>query len=326
MPKHYTFNSNTLSYETVSIPIKARVVRLLAGVAVGIMVSTIIVYAVSYFFETPRTIVIQQQNDALRMKYDFLMQHFRKANDEINNLLLRDNNVYRSIFEADIIPLQVRESGIASAGSYEKLLANKQTAMVAEALMLMDKIIKKAYVQSKSFDEITIYAHEKEQLMLCIPYIQPVNIANKKIHISALYGLRVDPIFRIQRMHNGIDFAGPVGTPIYTTGNGVIEEARFSIYGFGNTIVVNHGFGHKTRYAHLSDVKVREGDKVARGQVIGLMGNTGKSTGSHLHYEVLLKGYAVNPINFFNDDIDDKEYDKIIEALRGNTKGLGTDF
>ncbi len=326
LAKHYVYNHETLSYEAMNIPFKVRLRQLLVYLLVGIALSTTAVYIFSYFFETPRTVIMRQQNDELQMKYEFLMQRFRQTDDALTELLQRDNKVYRSIFEADIIPLPVRESGMNGAGRYEKLLANPQTKVVAEASLLMDKITKKAYIQSKSFDEIGDYARQKELMIECIPSIQPLNLADSRIRISALYGYRVDPIYRVQQMHDGIDFAGPMRTPIYATGNGRVIDAAYSFHGYGNMIIVDHGFGYKTRYAHLSEIKVKRGDVVTRGNVIALLGNTGKSTGPHLHYEVLHKGSAVNPINFFSNDITAEEYNKIIEALSGGTTGLATDY
>ncbi|MDR2937324.1 MAG: M23 family metallopeptidase [Prevotellaceae bacterium] len=326
MARRYIYNEDTLSYEAVSIPIGAQLRRLLAYTLLGVALSTAAVYLFSYFFETPRSILLHRQNDELQLKYAFLMQRFRQTDATLTELLLRDNKVYRSVFEADIIPLSVREAGMNGAGRYEQLLAAPQTKVVAEASLLMDKITKKAYVQSKSFDEVSGYAHQKEQMMLCIPSIQPLNIAHRRVRISALYGPRIDPVYHVPRFHDGIDFAGPMGTPIYATGDGVVTTASYNLHGYGNLVFVDHGFGYRTRYAHLSEIKVQRGQKVKRGQPVGLMGNTGKSTGPHLHYEVLHRQHAVNPINFFGNDVSAEEFNKIIEALSGKTEGLATDY
>jgi murein DD-endopeptidase MepM/ murein hydrolase activator NlpD len=317
MAKHYTFNPHTLSYEILGIPFKVRIYRIALAVALGCVLSTIAIYVFSYFFETPRAALMRQRNEELQIKYEFLLQHFRQTDDELNELMQRDNKVYRSIFEADPIPLSVRESGMGGIKRYEKLLADTQTEHAAKALIFMDKITKKVYIQSKSFDEISEYVREKEEMIFCIPSIQPLNLSDPKVHFSSGYGWRSDPFFHIQTFHRGLDFGGPKGTPIYATGNGKVEKAEFSMGGYGNIVIINHGFGYHTRYAHLSEIKVRKGDKIMRGQLIGLMGNTGlRSTGTHLHYEVRFKGEDVNPINFFNIDISEKEYNKIIQALK----------
>ncbi len=326
LAKRYIYNEKTLSYEVVSIPLKVRLRQLLVYTLVGTALSTAAVYTFSHFFETPRTVIMRRQNEDLQLKYAFLMQRSRQTDAQLTELLQRDNKVYRSIFETDEIPISVRETGMSGAGRYELLLGNPQTRVVAEASLLMDKITKKAYIQSKSFDEVSDYAHQKEQMIVCIPSIQPLNISDPKIRISALYGYRSDPIYRVLKFHDGVDFAGPVGTPIYASGNGIVKEAKFNYHGYGNMVIVDHGFGYKSRYAHLSAINVSVGDTVTRGQVVALLGNTGKSTGPHLHYEVIYKDNAVNPINFFGDDIGAEEFEKIMEALSGRTEGLATDY
>ncbi|MDR3189000.1 MAG: M23 family metallopeptidase [Prevotellaceae bacterium] len=317
MAKHYTFNPHTLSYEILGIPFKVRIYRIALSIALACTLSTIAIYVFSHFFETPRAALIKQRNEELQMKYDFLLNRFRQTDDELNELMHRDNKVYRSIFEADPIPLSVREAGMGGVKSYEKLLANAQTERAAKALILMDKIMKKVYIQSKSFDEIIEYVRDKEEMIFCIPSIQPINISNPKVRFSSSYGWRPDPFFKVQTFHHGLDFAGPIGTPIYAAGSGKVEKAEFNRGGYGNMVLIDHGFGYQTRYAHLSDIKVQKGEKVTRGQLIGLLGNTGgRSTGPHLHYEVLFKKQDVNPINFFTTDISEEEYNKIIKALK----------
>ncbi|MDR0711972.1 MAG: M23 family metallopeptidase [Prevotellaceae bacterium] len=316
MAKHYTFNPQTLSYEILGISLGVRIRRILAGAALACALSTVAIYVFSYFFETPRTAFMRWQNEALQIKYDFLLQRFRQTDSELNELMHRDNKVYRSIFEADPIPLSVRESGMGGIKRYEALLANAETEQAAKALMLMDKIAKKVYIQSKSFDEIAGHVREKEEMVFCIPSIQPLNLMDAKVHFSSGYGWRSDPFFHVKKFHHGLDFGGPEGTPIYATGSGKVEKAEFNGGGYGKMVLIDHGFGYHTRYAHLSEIKVQKGEKITRGQIVGLMGNTGNSRGTHLHYEVLLRNEPVNPINFFNADLNEVEYNKIIQHLQ----------
>ncbi|MDR1416950.1 MAG: M23 family metallopeptidase [Prevotellaceae bacterium] len=263
---------------------------------------------------------MRQQNEELQIKYDFLLQRLRQTDNELNDLMHRDNSVYRSIFEADPIPLPMRESGIGNMGHYEKLLADVQMEQMARTLIFMDKIAKKVYVQSKSFDEIAAYAREKEEMIFCIPSIPPINLSDPKVHFSSGYGWRSDPFYHVQKFHHGIDFGGPEGTLIYAAGSGRVEKAEFNWGGYGNMVLIDHGFGYHTRYAHLSAINVEKGEKITRGQIVGLMGNTGgRSTGTHLHYEVLFKNKDVHPINFFNNDVSEEEYNKIIKALKEDT-------
>jgi murein DD-endopeptidase MepM/ murein hydrolase activator NlpD len=328
LAKYYIYNKTTLSYEVVHVPLVVRLRRMALYMLLGVALSTMAVFVASYFFETPRTAIIQRQNEELQIKYALLIQRFRQTDAVLTELMQRDNKVYRSIFEADIIPLSVRESGMGGVGRYESLLADPQTKIVAEASLLMDKITKKAYIQSKSLDEISGYAYHMELMIECIPRIQPLNLSNPRVRVSAPFGPRIDPIYRSMGMHEGIDLAGPVGMAVYATGNGRVSIARYdySTYGYGNVVEIDHGFGYKTRYAHLSIIKVTLGEEVKRGQLIAFSGNTGKSTGPHLHYEVRYKERPVNPINFFSDDISAEEFNKIIEALSGETVGLGTDY
>jgi murein DD-endopeptidase MepM/ murein hydrolase activator NlpD len=187
---------------------------------------------------------------------------------------------------------------------------------MAKTLIFMDKITKKVYIQSKSFDEVAAYAREKEEMIFCIPSIQPINLSDSKVHFSGGYGWRSDPFYHVQKFHHGIDFGGPEGTSIYAAGSGRVEKAEFNWGGYGNMVLIDHGFGYHTRYAHLSAINVEKGETVTRGQIVGLMGNTGRSKGTHLHYEVLFKNKDVNPINFFNNDVSEEEYNKIIKALK----------
>jgi murein DD-endopeptidase MepM/ murein hydrolase activator NlpD len=319
LAKQFVYNPDTLSYEALHIPLRVYAGRFLLVLAAGMVLSTAAIYAFSYFFETPRTVLMRKENEELLFNLDLLLHDLNQTNDALNNLAQRDDKVYRAIFGADPVPLAVRESGMGISGSHEQLLANPSTVQLAEALMLVNKTTKKAYIQSISFDEIAEYAQEKEQMMLCIPYISPVNISDSRVIVkTSSYGWRSDPFYHTRTFHKGLDFGCPVGTPIYATGNGKVESAGFNLGGFGNMALIDHGFGYHSRYAHLSEIKVRVGDKVQRGQVVGLSGNTGRSKGPHLHYEVLLKNTPVDPINFFNEDVG-KEYDKIIDALMENS-------
>ena len=184
--------------------------------------------------------------------------------------------------------------------------------MVVNTAQRIDILTSQLYVQSKSFDDIYEMAKNKSEMLSCIPAIMPVK--NVDIYrISSHYGQRTDPFYKVTKFHNGIDFSGPEGIGIYASGDGTVIKVERNKSGYGNNIIIDHGYGYKTRYAHLKDIKVKKGSKVKRGQEIGTMGNTGKSTAPHLHYEVLKNNKAVNPINFFFNDITPEEYDKILE-------------
>jgi murein DD-endopeptidase MepM/ murein hydrolase activator NlpD len=323
---NYNYNDSTLSYEIESVPLKKKLRRLVLWLTGSMAASTVVIMLMSHYMDTPRTLLLRRQIDALQVKYAGLTMLLQDKDNALNQLMLRDNSVYRSIFEVPQIPISMRE------GKYEQIVASishditQNSDMMWKLSSLLERVTQKAYIQSKSFDEISSLAQQKEQMIVSIPSIQPVNISDRRIHISAVYGYRRDPIFRTEtRMHDGIDFAGPIGMPVYVTGNGRVITAEYNFNGYGNHVVVSHGFGYETRYAHLSRINVHVGDIVTRGGIIGALGNTGKSTGPHLHYEVRYHGRPVNPINFFADDVNSAEYNKIIRALQGELSG-GTEF
>lgn len=240
-------------------------------------------------------------------------------NDKIDNLDLllaeledRDDNIYRMIFEAEPIPSSVRKAGYGGSNRYLALDGYVNSEMVVNTAKRIDVLSSQLYVQSKSFDEIYDMAKNKSEMLSCIPAIMPVK-GTDIYRISSHYGHRTDPFYKVTKFHGGIDFSGPVGTGIYATGDGVVSKVEKNKSGYGNNIIVDHGYGYKTRYAHLHSFSVKKGDKVKRGQEIGKMGNTGKSTAPHLHYEVIKNNKAINPINFFYNDITPEEYDKILE-------------
>jgi murein DD-endopeptidase MepM/ murein hydrolase activator NlpD len=240
-------------------------------------------------------------------------------NDKIDNLDLllgemqdRDDNIYRMIFEAEPIPSSVRKAGYGGSNRYIALDGYVNTDMVVNIAKRIDVLSSQLYVQSKSFDEIYEMAKNKTEMLSCIPAIMPVKKTDI-YRISSHYGQRTDPFYKVTKFHGGIDFSGPVGLGIYSTGDGVVVKVEKNKSGYGNNVLIDHGYGYKTRYAHLHTIKVKKGEKVKRGQEIGTMGNTGKSTAPHLHYEVIKNNKTVNPINFFYNDITPEEYDKILE-------------
>lgn len=226
---------------------------------------------------------------------------------------LRDDKLYRPIFELTSIPSMIREAGYGGARQYEELKGLTTSNLMIETFTKLDKLSRKLYVQSKSFDTVSKLAKNKEKMIAAMPAIQPISL-DDFTRISDYFGYRRDPFNGTRRMHNGMDFTGPVGTDIYATGEGVVEEAGYNLYGYGNRVIINHGYGYKTIYAHLHKVKVKAGDKVKRGEVVGTLGNTGRSTGPHLHYEVRLNNNPKNPMNYYFNDITAEQYDEMVEV------------
>jgi murein DD-endopeptidase MepM/ murein hydrolase activator NlpD len=230
----------------------------------------------------------------------------------IGQLQETDDNLYRTIFEAEPIPATLREGGVGGVNRYKELEGYNKSDIVIETTKRLDKIRKKIYIQSKSFDDLIVLANKKEEMLGAIPAILP--ISNKDLTRTASgYGPRVHPIYKIIKFHSGMDFTAPSGTEIYATGNGVIAYVNSSKRGLGNHIIINHGYGYSTIYAHLDSFNVRSGQKVERGDVIGFVGSTGTSVAPHLHYEIKLNGRNVDPVNYYFNDLTPEEYERMIE-------------
>jgi murein DD-endopeptidase MepM/ murein hydrolase activator NlpD len=309
----YRFNPETLTFDIVAIPLKTRFAKGFVTFLIGFAIASVFMVIYGLFFDTPKSHNLRRQNGELRVKYELLNKQFDEANRILTDLQERDNTVYRSIFELDIIPEQVREAGlINSAKKYANLAGYENSDVLIGMSEKLDMLTKKVYLQSKSFDQVAVLAKNKEKMMLCVPAINPVAFKGR-LRLMENFGGRIDPVYHRWAYHEGVDISGPQGTPIYATGDGTIDLTEYSFRGYGNQVLISHGFGYHTRYAHLSKVLVAPGQKVKRGEIIGLMGNTGKSTGSHLHYEVIVRGRPVNPVNYLSRDMELDEYESIID-------------
>lgn len=310
--KKYIFNPQTLEYEEYKTSRKRKFWSVVLYLLSTSVTAFLIVVLIQNFFGSPTERMQAREIEYLKLQYDIM-------NDKIDNLDLllgeledRDDNIYRMIFEADPIPSSVRRAGYGGSNRYMVLDGYVNSDMVVNTAKRIDVLTSQLYVQSKSFDDIYEMAKNKSEMLSCIPAIMPVK-GTDIYRISSHYGHRTDPFYKVTKFHSGIDFSGPVGLGIYATGDGVVAKVEKNKSGYGNNIIVDHGYGYKTRYAHLSSIKVTKGEKVKRGQEIGTLGNTGKSTAPHLHYEVIKNNKAVNPINFFYNDLTPEEYDKILE-------------
>lgn len=255
------------------------------------------------------------------MQIDLLDEKAKKVEQVMASLEERDDKIYREIFGAAPIDEAVRNAGIGGNDRYKTLKNFDNSETLVKLHESLDQINRRMYVQSKSYDELTKLAKAKNAMLMSIPAIQPV--ANKDLkRVASGFGYRIDPIYRTGKFHAGMDFTSPVGTPVTTTGDGVIEVVESKQWGYGNCIVVNHGYGYKTRYAHLSKFKVKRGQKVTRGQVIGYVGNTGKSTGPHLHYEVMKNNDPVNPANYYYSDLTPEQYEAILKLSNAHNQSF----
>ncbi|MBR6776087.1 MAG: M23 family metallopeptidase [Bacteroidales bacterium] len=310
--KKYIFNQNTLEFEEFKTSRKTKFWNVTLYLLSTGAFAFLFVILIQNFFGSPTERMQAREIEYLKLQYDIM-------NDKIDNLDLlfaeledRDDNIYRMIFEADPIPSSVRKAGYGGSNRYLALDGYVNSDMVINTAKRIDILTSQLYVQSKSFDEIYEMAKNKSEMLSCIPAIMPVK-GTDIYRISSYYGQRTDPFYKVTKFHGGIDFSGPVGLGIYATGDGVVKKVEKNKSGYGNNILIDHGYGYMTRYAHLHSFKVKKGQKVKRGQEIGTMGNTGKSTAPHLHYEVIKNNKTVNPINFFYNDLTPEEYDKILE-------------
>lgn len=308
--EHYKFNPDTLSFEVESISFVAKVKRFVLTFATGSVIAVTWIFIYSLFFNTPREIRLLEENRSLLSSYDLMRKKMDGANQLLNEIEERDNKIYRAVFEEDAIPSSIRNAGIGGADRYVEFqsmhLPNMQA--LVKTYQYLDKLTKKAYVQSKSFDRISALAADKTNMQLSMPVSAPINL--ERIRLTSFFGGRTDPKYGDYRFHQGVDFAGAVGIPIYAAGDGVVQRAGYTS-GYGNLVELNHGYGYTTRYGHLSAVNVTEGQRVQRGQLIGALGSSGKSTGPHLHYEVRLKDIARNPLNYFENTLD-KESEELL--------------
>lgn len=311
----YIFNQQTQSYEIDRRSVRAAFYKtggvLLGGLALFLLY--FFVFTRTLGLDTPKTLLLERQNRILTEQLALLDGRIDADDQQLQELALRDNLVYRPVFGMEEVPAARREAGLGGEDRYAAFLGLSHQDLMAASAARVDGLMRKAYVQSVSFDEVKVYSSRAGDMASCIPSIYPVN--PKNVQITSPFGARFHPIRQTIVFHEGIDLAGPAGQPVYATGDGVVESTEVNFSGYGNVIVIDHGFGYKTRYAHLKEIKVTQGQVVIRGDRIGTLGSSGLSTGPHLHYEVIYRGTQINPWNFLNPDVTPEEYNKLV---RGN--------
>ena len=317
MPKlnKYTFNQRTLSYEVKKRSRKSRVMRSFAIFTVSLVLSAVYlwVYVSVLGWELPKTVLLKKENAEYRSRMEVLNRQLDRYDESLEALQMRDDDIYRSIFGMHEIPSEVRNAGFGGVNRYEYLEGVGTQNQLRNTVVRLDVLTKKSYVQSKSFDEVALLSKRAGDMASCIPAIPPV-VPDKKIsRLSSSFGYRSDPFSGRTKRHTGVDFALKPGNPVYATGDGVVESVKFEFFGYGNSVVINHGFGYKTRYAHLKSIGVVEGMKVKRGECIGESGNSGRSSGPHLHYEVIYKDRHVNPANYYDLTITPQEFSTMVQ-------------
>src|SRR6056297_181904 len=307
----YSFDPHTLTYKKINRTSRKNILQGLVFFSISVLMAIGFNLFFTSNFSTPKEQRLKEKNQSLQFNYKMLDRKISHVNKVLNKIEQRDDNLYRPIFELDPIPNQFREAGVGGVNRYKELKKYSHSETIISVAKKLDKVKKKLYVQSKSFDAIKEEARNKESMIAHIPAIQPIAIKDFG-RISDYFGRRRDPFTGEIRMHRGMDFTGPVGTDIYATGEGVVVKAEYSAYGYGKEVVIEHGYGYKTIYAHLHEITVERGDQVSRGEVIGTLGNTGRSTGPHLHYEVRKGRRAVDPFNYYFNDITAEQYEKMI--------------
>jgi murein DD-endopeptidase MepM/ murein hydrolase activator NlpD len=318
MPKtRYRFNTESLSFDRITLRFGDYLLRSLAFLVGSLLIAFIYWVIFASFFDSPKEKLLKREIDQLAVQYELINRDMDNVEKILDHLEKTDENLYRSIFEAEPVAGSLRDGGIGGVNRYKELEGYNNSGIVIETAKRYDRIRKKLYVQSKSFDELKKLAEEKAEMLSCVPAIQPISNIDLTRTASG-WGWRVHPIYKIVKFHYGMDFTAPTGTDVYATGDGVIEKIEASRRGYGNHIIVNHGFGYKTVYAHLDRFNVRQGQRVKRGDVIGFVGSTGLSLAPHLHYEVELNGEKVDPANYYFNDLTPAEYEKMIEIASRN--------
>lgn len=317
----YKYNPETLNYDEVELTWRDHLKKL-SYYAIASIVASVLILFFSYGYikdigKREAMLENEQTKALLEEKIDQLVN----METVLAEIQQRDDNIYRLIFGADPYPEYKREVGIGgNKKKYEDLMNMDHGELLVEISNKIAVVEKKLYAQSVSFDSVIAMAKKKEDLLQSVPSIQP--ISNEDLtHIASGFGMRMHPIYKILKMHTGLDFTADIGTPIFATGDAVVEDCK-TMSGYGQIVILDHGFGYKTRYAHVSEYKCKKGDKVKRGDIIALVGNTGASVGPHLHYEVMYKGNLVNPVNYFFNDLSPEEFDEVVKISSQPTQSM----
>ncbi len=319
--QHYRYNPETLAYEEVNISFGRRVLRAVLWIAPSLLVGLILSFFLTRQFNSPSENRLKAELAKNEAELKRLLADMKASNEVLDVIEGRDEDLYRAALYADEFPKELRRMGAGGSDKYDYLKGITNADLIKEASIEMDKLQRRLNAQSMSFRELIDLVKNKEKMMACIPSIQPVRNEDLRKAIGG-YGWRIDPIFKTRRMHTGMDFTADRGADVYATGDGVVEEIENKRWGYGKSIVINHGYGYKTRYAHLKDFKVKKGEKIKRGQLIGFVGSTGKSTGPHLHYEVIKNGEKVNPIGYYHNDLTPEQYEQLLEISNNSHKAL----
>ncbi|HJA85210.1 MAG TPA: M23 family metallopeptidase [Candidatus Bacteroides avicola] len=315
---YYIYNPRTQTYDRIYPTVRQRLMSHLRRLFIGMGLGAACFIAPLIIFGSPSEKELRKENSRLQAQYNVLSHRMDEAMGVLQDIQQRDDNLYRVIFQADPISPAVRQASYGGTNRYEPLMDMADAELVVNTTQKLDVLYRQLYLQSRSFDEVVEMCRQHDEMLRCIPAIQPVSNKDLKQTASG-YGTRVDPIYGTTRFHAGMDFSANPGTDVYATGDGTVVKMGWQT-GYGNVIIIDHGFGYETWYAHLQEFRTKLGKKVVRGEVIGGVGSTGKSTGPHLHYEVHVKGQVVNPVNYYFMDLNAEDYDRMIQLAANHGK------
>jgi murein DD-endopeptidase MepM/ murein hydrolase activator NlpD len=317
----YYYNTNSLRYEKLETPLRVKLLRIFGFIAAAIVTAGLISYFAFQFIGSPKEKILQKQNSQLRDKYSDLSDELNSMAQQMDELEKRDNNVYRAIFEANPIPDSARAKAIATQHEIDTVEKLREYQLITSIRQTLNNLHSRISAQSASYNEVEDLVKNKAQLLAHTPAIQPVS--NKDLNrIASGFGYRIDPVYKTTKFHAGLDFAAPQGTPIYATADGTVTTSGNTGNGYGNHVIINHGYGYETLYGHMVRTKAIAGRPVKRGEIIGWVGSTGKSTGPHCHYEVHKNGQKIDPIYFFYNDLTPDQFDLILKKAASSNQSL----
>ena len=317
----FYYNLKTLQYEKVKVSWINRILKVLGFLSAAIVTAFLIIIIGGSVFSSPKEKMLMKENKTQTEQLEYLSSSMDQLSKVIENLQERDRNIYRVIFESEPVSSSLWNIEVGGSERYQELAMYNTGDLLVDINLKLDALKSKMFLQSESYDEIANLVHKKEDKLKSLPAIQPVSNHDLK-RMASGYGWRIDPVYGISKFHAGMDFAASKGTEVYATGKGKTIKADYNTGGYGNRIIINHGYGYETLYAHLSGFAVKQGDEVQRGQVIGYVGSTGKSVGPHLHYEVHKNGEKVNPVYFYFQDLDDDSFEEMIRLSENTGSSL----
>ena len=317
----YYYNTHSLRYEKLVTPLRVKLLRIFGFIAAALVTSVIISYFAFQFVGSPTEKFYRSENERLIDRYQQLNDRVRDIQGKMSELEKRDNEVYRSIFEAKPIPDSARAQQLEKQQEIARVESMQGNQLINSIYTSINNLNARIAAQKKSYTELGGLLNNKEKLLAATPAIQPVSNQDLS-RIASGFGYRIDPVYKTVKFHAGLDFTAPQGTPIYATANGIIKTAGLSDGGYGNHVIIDHGYGYETLYGHMVRIKGRRGQRVNRGEVIGYVGSTGKSTGPHCHYEVRKNGQKLDPVYFFYNDLSPQQFDALLKRAAASNQSF----